>query len=66
MGYENVGRVWSPKSLEEYLATIKKYEYCQVVSCKSLGNTWSTGTSRPNSPSWQALDSRLLGGEITY
>lgn len=32
MGCENVGRVWTPKSLEQYLSTIKKPEWCKAVT----------------------------------
>jgi hypothetical protein len=32
MGYENVGRVWSPESLAQYLATIKKPNWCEAIT----------------------------------
>ena len=32
MGFENVGRVWNPKSLEEYLRTITKPDWCKAIT----------------------------------
>ncbi len=32
MGYENVGRVWTPESLAQYLSTIKKPKWCKAVT----------------------------------
>lgn len=32
MGYENVGRVWTPELLREYLATIKKPSWCKAIT----------------------------------
>lgn len=32
MGYENVGKVWTPKSLREYLDTITKPAWCNAVT----------------------------------
>jgi len=32
MGYENVGRVWTPESLGQYLATIDKPDWCEAIT----------------------------------
>ena len=32
MGYENVGRIWTPESLRQYLATIKKPSWCEAIT----------------------------------
>ena len=32
MGYENVGKVWTPQSLKDYLATITKPSWCKAVT----------------------------------
>ncbi len=37
MGYENVGRVWTYKSLEEYLRTIKKPDWCEAITLHNTG-----------------------------
>lgn len=37
MGYENVGRVWTPNSLKEYLGTINKPSWCKAVTLHHTG-----------------------------
>jgi len=37
MGFENVGRVWNPKTLEEYLSTIKKPDWCKAITLHHTG-----------------------------
>ena len=37
MGYENVGHVWSPQSLEEYLGTIKKPDWVEAITLHNTG-----------------------------
>lgn len=32
MGFENVGKVWTPAGLKEYLATINKPDWCKAVT----------------------------------
>lgn len=32
MGYKNVGRVWTPETLKEYLATLTKPSWCKAVT----------------------------------
>ena len=46
MGYENVGQVWTPESLREYLDTITKPDWCDAIT---LHHTASPSLAqRPN------------------
>jgi len=37
VGYENVGRIWTPESLAQYLATINKPEWCRAITLHHTG-----------------------------
>jgi len=37
MGFENVGRIWTPESLARYLATLNRPEWCRAITLHHTG-----------------------------